>query len=152
VTGVGKTEYVAGYAASSLASTGTPAYFLHATEAAHGASGQVAKGDVVIAVSNSGETGELKAAVATLKRNGAILIGCGGNSASWLGRHCDAFLFAGVRREGDRLNLAPRASILAQTMVLAALGVALQERRGFTAEDFRSFHPGGSLGNGKGKA
>ena len=146
VTGVGKPEYVAGYIASSFSSTGTPAFFLHATEAGHGASGQVAKGDVVIAISNSGETEELKAAVSTVKKNGARVIGVSGRPGSWLSRQSDVALFAGVEREGDRLNLAPRASVLAEMMVLSALGVELQQDKNFSAEDFRAFHPGGSLG------
>lgn len=146
VTGVGKCEYVAGFIASSYASTGTPAYFLHATEAAHGASGQVKPGDVVIAVSNSGETDELKAAVHTLKKNGARILGVSGRPASWLARHSDAFLWAGVRHEGDELNLAPRNSVLAEILVLNALGTSLQHHKKFTAEQFRAFHPGGSLG------
>ncbi len=146
VTGVGKCEYVAGYIASSYSSTGTPAFFLHATEAGHGASGQVSAGDVVIAISNSGETGELKAAVDTLQRNGARILGVGGRPESWLARRSEVFLRAGVRREGDELNLAPRNSVLAEILVLNALGVALQRHKGFTAEQFRAFHPGGSLG------
>ena len=146
VTGVGKCEYVAGFIASSYSSTGTPAFFLHATEAGHGASGQVRPGDVVLAISNSGETEELKGAVATLKKNGAKILGCSGRPGSWLARHSDAFLWAGVRREGDELNLAPRASVLAEVMVLNALGVALQHHKRFTAEQFKAFHPGGSLG------
>ncbi len=146
VTGVGKPEYVAGYIASSYSSTGTPAFFLHATEAGHGASGQVAKGDVVIAISNSGETEELKSAVSTVKKNGAKVIGVSGKAQSWLARQSDVFLFAGVEREGDRLNMAPRASVLAEIMVLSALGVELQQSKNFSAEDFRAFHPGGSLG------
>jgi arabinose-5-phosphate isomerase len=146
VTGVGKCEYVAGFIASSYSSTGTPAFFLHATEAAHGASGQVRPGDVVIAISNSGETEELKAAVLTLKKNGAQVIGCGGRPGSWLARHSACFLWAGVRREGDELNLAPRNSVLAEVLVLNALGTALQHQKHFTAEQFKAFHPGGSLG------
>jgi D-arabinose 5-phosphate isomerase GutQ/sugar/nucleoside kinase (ribokinase family) len=146
VTGVGKPEYVAGYVASSYSSTGTPAFFLHATEAGHGASGQVSPGDVVIAISNSGETEELKGAVSTVRKNGAKVIGVSGKPQSWLGRNSDVFLFAGVDREGDTLNLAPRSSVLAEIMVLSALGVELQQDKKFTAEDFRSFHPGGTLG------
>ncbi|HTB34403.1 MAG TPA: SIS domain-containing protein, partial [bacterium] len=146
VTGVGKCEYVAGFVASSYSSTGTPSFFLHATEAAHGASGQVAAGDVCIAISNSGETDELKAAVATLKKNGARILGVSGRPNSWLARHSDAFLWAGVRREGDALNLAPRASVMAELLVLNALGVALQHHKEFTAEQFKAYHPGGSLG------
>jgi arabinose-5-phosphate isomerase len=146
VTGVGKCEHVASYIASSFSSTGTPAFFLHATEAGHGASGQVAAGDVVIAISNSGETAELRAAVGTLRRNGARILGVSGRAGSWLARHCESFLWAGVRREGDALNLAPRNSVLAEILVLNALGVALQHSKKFTAEQFRAFHPGGSLG------
>jgi D-arabinose 5-phosphate isomerase GutQ/sugar/nucleoside kinase (ribokinase family)/dihydrodipicolinate synthase/N-acetylneuraminate lyase len=146
VTGVGKCEYVAGYVASSYSSTGTPAFFLHATEAGHGASGQVRPGDVVIAVSNSGETDELKAAVSTLKKNGAKILGVSGKPQSWLARHSDAFLWAGVRREGDDLNLAPRNSVMVEIVALNALGVALQQHKKFTAEQFKAFHPGGSLG------
>jgi|GEM_PF-96069 arabinose-5-phosphate isomerase len=146
LTGVGKCEYVAGFVASSYSSTGTPSFFLHATEAAHGASGQVRAGDVVIAISNSGETDELKAAVLTLKKNGAVILGVSGRPGSWLARHSDAFLWAGVRREGDELNMAPRASVMAEILVLNALGVALQHHKRFTAEQFKAFHPGGSLG------
>jgi D-arabinose 5-phosphate isomerase GutQ/dihydrodipicolinate synthase/N-acetylneuraminate lyase len=149
VTGVGKCEYVAGFIASSYSSTGTPAFFLHATEAGHGASGQVAAGDVVVAISNSGETGELKAAVDTLRRNGARILGVGGRPESWLARHSEVFLRAGVRREGDELDLAPRNSVLAEILVLNALGVALQHHKRFTAEQFRAYHPGGSLGRGQ---
>jgi arabinose-5-phosphate isomerase len=146
VTGVGKCEYVAGYVASSYSSTGTPSFFLHATEAAHGASGQVSPGDLIIAISNSGETDELKAAVSTLRKNGAKILGVSGRPNSWLARHSDAFLWAGVRREGDALNLAPRASVMAELLVLNALGVALQHHKEFTAEQFKAYHPGGSLG------
>ncbi len=149
ITGVGKPEYVARYIASSFSSTGTPAFFLHATEAGHGASGQVASGDVVIGISNSGETEELKSAVATVKANGAKIIAVSGRAQSWLVRQSDAYLFAGVDHEGDALNLAPRASILAEILVLSALGVELQHDKEFTAVDFRSFHPGGSLGKKK---
>jgi arabinose-5-phosphate isomerase len=146
VTGVGKCEYVAGYVASSYSSTGTPAFFLHATEAGHGASGQVKPNDLVIAISNSGETDELKAAVNTLKKNGSKVLGVSGKPQSWLARHSDAFLWAGVRREGDDLNLAPRNSVLVEMLVLNALGVALQHSKQFTEEKFKAFHPGGSLG------
>ena len=146
VTGVGKCEYVAGYVASSYSSTGTPAFFLHATEAGHGASGQVRPQDLVIAISNSGETDELKAAVNTLKKNGAKVLGVGGKPQSWLARHSDGFLWAGVRREGDDLGLAPRNSVMVEIVALNALGVALQHAKKFTAADFKAFHPGGSLG------
>ena len=139
---------MAGYVASSYSSTGTPAFFLHATEAGHGASGQVRPQDLVIAISNSGETDELKAAVNTLKKNGAKILGVGGKPQSWLARHSDGFLWAGVRREGDDLNLAPRNSVMVEIVALNALGVALQHSKKFTASDFKAFHPGGSLGKG----
>jgi arabinose-5-phosphate isomerase len=146
VTGIGKTSYVAGYIASLLSSTGTPAYVLHGTEAVHGSSGQVREGDVVIAISNSGETAELKATVATVKRNGAKVIAVSGNPDSWLAKAGDTFLFAGVRREGDSLNRAPRASVLAEIFVLQGLSIILQERKGITPQQYVRWHPGGSLG------
>ena len=111
VTGIGKPGHVAGYMASLLSSTGTPTYELHGTEAVHGSSGQVRPGDVVIAISNSGETAELKATVSTVMRNGAKTIAVSGNENSWLSKNCDTFLYAGVDQEGDPLNRAPRASI-----------------------------------------
>lgn len=146
VTGVGKSEYVARYAASSLSSTGTPAYFLHATECVHGSAGQVLKSDVVIAISNSGDTRELMYAVATLKEIGIKIIGVSGNSTSALGLASDVFLYSGVENEGGRLNLAPRASILAKHMVLCALSVALEARKGVTREQYARWHPGGVIG------
>lgn len=146
VTGIGKPGHVAGYAASLLSSTGTSAYELHGTEAVHGSSGQVKPGDVVIAISNSGETAELKATIETLIHNGARIISCTGNKASWLSKHSEVCLVAGVDAEGDRLNKAPRNSILAEIMVLQCLSVALQEKKGLTLESYLNWHPGGSLG------
>lgn len=146
VTGIGKPGHVSGYVSSLLSSTGTPAYTLHGTEAVHGSSGQVVAGDVVIAISNSGETQELKATVETLKANGAKIIGVSGNADSWLKNSSDAFLFAGVKKEGDDLNKAPRASIIAENIVLQALSVALQYSKGLDAEQYLKWHPGGSLG------
>ncbi|MDY2629946.1 MAG: SIS domain-containing protein [Clostridium sp.] len=146
VTGVGKPGHVSGYISSLLSSTGTPAYTLDGTEAVHGSSGQVAKGDIVIAISNSGETQELKATVETLKENGAKIIGVSGNDESWLKEASDVFLFAGVKQEGDELNKAPRASILAEIIVLQSLSVALQEAKGLDAKQYLKWHPGGSLG------
>ena len=107
VTGIGKCCHVSTYAASLLSSTGNPAYYLHGTEAVHGSCGQLAAGDVVIAISNSGETGELKATVLAVKNNGCKVIGVSGNPDSWLARESDAFLFAGVKAEGGPLNRAP---------------------------------------------
>jgi arabinose-5-phosphate isomerase len=146
VTGIGKPEYVAGYVAALFSSTGTPAFFLHGTECVHGSAGQVVPGDVVIAISNSGETGEMKCAVAALKRNGAVIIGVSGNTESWLARESDEFLFAGVEREGSPLGFEPRASILAQIYLLAALSIELQARKGITREHYNAWHPGGAIG------
>lgn len=146
VTGIGKPEYVSGYAAALFSSTGTPAYFLHGTECVHGSAGQVVPGDVVIVISNSGETREMKATVSALKRNGALIIGVSGNPHSWLAGQSDEFLHAGVEREGSPLNFEPRASVLAQIYVLAALSIELQARKQITREHYNAWHPGGVIG------
>lgn len=146
VTGIGKPGHVAGYAASLLSSTGTPTYELHGTEAVHGSAGQVLSGDVVIAISNSGETSELKATVETLKNNGAKIIAVTGNPESWLAKSADVALIAGVKYEGDPLNKPPRASILAEIVMLQSLSVLLQETRGLTPQEYVKWHPGGALG------
>jgi len=146
VTGVGKPEHIAHYVASLLSSTGTPATFLHATEAVHGSAGQVRMGDVVIAISNSGETAELRAAVEAVRGMGARVIGVTGRPDSWLATRSDAFLDAGVAREGGPLGLAPRASIAAEVLVLAALSAALEQARSFTKADYHRRHPAGVLG------
>jgi D-arabinose 5-phosphate isomerase GutQ len=146
VTGIGKPEYVSGYVAALFSSTGTPAYFLHGTECVHGSAGQVVPGDVVLVISNSGETHEMKAAVTALKRNGALIVGVSGNPHSWLVGQCDEFLFAGVDREGSPLNFEPRASVLAQIYVLAALSIELQARKQITREHYNAWHPGGVIG------
>lgn len=146
VTGIGKPGHVAGYAASLLSSTGTPTYELHGTEAVHGSAGQVLSGDVVIAISNSGETSELKATVETLKKNGAKIIAVTGNPESWLAKSADVALIAGVKHEGDPLNKPPRASILAEIVMLQSLSVLLQETRGLTPQEYVKWHPGGALG------
>ena len=126
VTGIGKCSHVSTYAASLFSSTGNPAYYLHGTEAVHGSCGQLAAGDVVIAISNSGETAELKATVLAVQNNGCKVIGVSGNPNSWLAKHTDAFLFAGVKAEGGPLNRAPRNSVLAELLTIQALSVALQ--------------------------
>ncbi len=146
VTGIGKPEYVSGYIAALLASVGTPTYFLDATECVHGSAGQVVPGDVVIALSNSGETVELKAAILALKHNGARVVGVSGNPNSWLARESDEFLYAGVECEGSPLNFEPRASILAQIYVLAALSIELQARKNISYVEYNAWHPGGSIG------
>jgi len=146
VTGVGKPEYVARYAASLLSSTGTPASFLHGTEVTHGSVGQIRPGDAVIAVSNSGSTEELLRAVAALRRFGGRIIAVTGRADSELARAAEIVLEARVGEEGDALGFAPRASILAEILVLGALSVQLQEAKGFTREDYGRRHPGGELG------
>lgn len=146
ITGIGKPGHVAGYIASLLSSTGTPAYELHGTEAVHGSAGQVKPGDVVIAISNSGETAEMKATVTTLKNNGAKIIAVTGKRESWLAKKGDAYLYAGVENEGDPLNRAPRASILAEVFVLQILSLLLQCKKGITPQQYVRWHPGGSLG------
>ena len=146
VTGVGKPEHVAGYAASLFASTGTPATFLHATEAVHGSAGQVAAGDVVVAISNSGETAELRAAVECVRGMGARVIAVTGGMGSWLAGAADAVLDAGVAREGGPLGLAPRASVAAELLVVAALAAALERDCGLTRADYHRRHPAGRLG------
>jgi arabinose-5-phosphate isomerase len=146
VTGIGKPEHVAAYAASLLASTGTPATFLHGTEVVHGSAGQVVAGDLVIAISNSGETPELLAAVETVRKLGARVLAVTSAAGSALARAADAVLEAGVAREGGGLGLAPRASVAAELLVLAALSAALEEGSGFSRSDYHARHPAGRLG------
>ncbi|MFP3720303.1 SIS domain-containing protein [Niallia circulans] len=146
LTGIGKPSYVARYSASLLSSTGTPAYFLDGTEAIHGSSGQVVEGDVVIAISNSGETEELKKTIQTLRGNGAIIISITGNLQSSIARLSDFAIFAGVSKEGDALNKPPRASVVAELLVLQTLSVLLQNEIGLDAQTYVKWHPGGTLG------
>lgn len=146
VTGVGKPEHVARYAASLLSSTGIPTSFLHATEAVHGSAGQLVSGDVVIAISNSGETEELRAAVEAARNMGAQIIGVSGVPTSWLASHADVSLDAGVSREGGPLDLAPRASVAAEMLVLAALSAELERLSGLTRAEYHRRHPSGALG------
>jgi len=146
VTGVGKPEHIARYAAALLASTGTPATFLHATESVHGSVGQLRPADVVIAISNSGETRELLACVEVVRSFGAPLVAVTGHSDSALARAAEVVLEARVSEEGGPLELAPRASTLVELVVLAALSVELQASRGFSREDYNRRHPKGALG------
>src|SRR2546426_5269234 len=146
VTGIGKSEHIARYVASLLSSTGTPAYFLHATECMHGSAGQVCANDIVIAISNSGSTPELLTAVQTLGEVGIKIIAVSGNRESELARSADVVLDAGVDNEGGELNLVPRASILAKIYVLCSLSVALEAHKGLTREQYARWHPGGALG------
>jgi sugar/nucleoside kinase (ribokinase family)/D-arabinose 5-phosphate isomerase GutQ len=146
VTGVGKPEHVAHYAASLLSSTGTPATFLHATESLHGSLGQVVPGDVVIAISNSGTTSECLLAVEAIRGYGAGLVAVTGGLLSPLAAAADVTLDAGVKEEGGPLGLAPRASVAAEVLVLAALGAVLQERQGLDQAGYAARHPAGALG------
>lgn len=146
ITGIGKPGHVSAYMASLLSSTGNPCYFLHGTEAVHGSCGQLVSGDVVIAISNSGETSELKSTVLAIKNNGCKIIGVSGKADSWLAKESDAFLFAGVAEEGGPLNRAPRNSILAEILTLQALSVALQVEQDWDPIKYVRCHPGGKLG------
>ncbi|WP_445005611.1 KpsF/GutQ family sugar-phosphate isomerase [Halomonas mongoliensis] len=146
VTGMGKSGHIGGKIAATLASTGTPAFFVHPGEASHGDLGMITPGDVVLALSNSGETAEVTALLPLIKRMGVPLISMTGRPASTLARHAEAHLDAGVEREACPLDLAPTASTTAALALGDALAVALLESRGFTAEEFALSHPGGSLG------
>ncbi|MGI5977334.1 MAG: DUF2529 family protein [Candidatus Limivicinus sp.] len=147
ISGIGKPAHIAGYAASLFSSTGTPAYFLHGTEAVHGSCGQLMPGDVVIFISNSGETAEMKATVTAVKDNGCRVIGISGNENSWLASMSDVHIRAAVEQEGGPLNRAPRCSILAETIVLQALSVLLQSEAKVSPRQYVKWHPGGSLGH-----
>lgn len=146
ITGIGKPGHVSAYGASLLSSTGTPTCFLHGTEAVHGSCGQLLPGDVVICISNSGETAELKATVTAIKNNGCSIISITGNRDSWLAKQGDTHIFAGVKEEGDQLNRAPRASIIAETYVIQRLSLLLQTYRNLDPAQYVKWHPGGTLG------
>jgi arabinose-5-phosphate isomerase len=146
VTGMGKSGLVGQKIASTMASTGTPAFFLHPAEGIHGDLGMIMTGDVVIAISNSGETDELLKILPSIKRLGAHLIAMSGNPDSTLAKTGDLFLDVSVKEEACPLGLAPTASTTATLAMGDALAVALLVERGFKAEDFAIFHPGGSLG------
>jgi arabinose-5-phosphate isomerase len=146
VSGIGKSGHIGTKIASTLASTGTPAFFVHPAEASHGDLGMITAQDVMIALSNSGESAELIAIVPLVKRRGAKLIAMTGNSKSSLAQEADVHLDAGVAEEACPLGLAPTASTTAALALGDALAVALLEARGFGAEDFALSHPGGALG------
>ena len=146
VTGMGKSGHVARKIASTLASTGSPSFFLHPAEASHGDIGMIADGDVVIALSNSGETAELLAILPPIKRLGVPLVALTGNRGSTLARYATVTLDVSVPAEACPLNLAPTASTTAALAMGDALAVAVLEARGFTEEDFARSHPAGSLG------
>jgi len=146
VMGMGKSGHIGRKIAATLASTGTPAMFVHPAEASHGDLGMIKPVDLVLAISNSGESAELTAILPVLKRLGAPLIAMTGHADSTLARHADVFLNCGVDKEACPLNLAPTASTTAQLALGDALAVALLDARGFKAEDFARSHPGGALG------
>ena len=146
VMGMGKSGHVGRKIAATLASTGTPAFFVHPAEASHGDLGMVQPGDVVLAISNSGESDELAAIMPALRRLGTMLVAMTGNSDSTLARHADAVVSCEVDQEACPLNLAPTASTTAQMALGDALAVALLDARGFREEDFARSHPGGTLG------
>jgi arabinose-5-phosphate isomerase len=146
VMGMGKSGHVGRKIAATLASTGTPAFFVHPAEASHGDLGMVTPGDVVLAISNSGEGDELGAILPALRRLGVTLVAMTGRPESTLARHADLVLSSAVDQEACPLNLAPTASTTAQMALGDALAVALLDARGFREEDFARSHPGGSLG------
>jgi len=146
VSGMGKSGHIARKIASTMSSTGTPAYFVHPAEASHGDLGMVTRDDVFIALSNSGESGELLAIVPLIKRQGARLIALTGNADSSLAREADAHLYAGAEKEACPLNLAPTASTTAALALGDALAVALMQAKGFSRDEFARSHPGGALG------
>jgi arabinose-5-phosphate isomerase len=146
VMGMGKSGHVGRKIAATLASTGTPALFVHPGEASHGDLGMVAPGDVVLAISNSGESDELAAIIPALKRIGVTLLAMTGRLDSSLAEHADIVVSSEVDQEACPLNLAPTASTTAQMALGDAMAVALLDARGFREEDFARSHPGGSLG------
>jgi arabinose-5-phosphate isomerase len=146
VTGMGKSGHIGGKIAATLASTGSPAFFVHPGEASHGDLGMITPKDVVLALSNSGETAEILTILPLIKRLGAALVALTGNPGSTLARQADAHIHTGVREEACTLGLAPTSSTTAALVMGDALAVALLEARGFTREAFALSHPGGSLG------
>lgn len=146
VSGMGKSGHIGGKIASTFASTGTPAFFMHPAEASHGDLGMITTGDVVIALSNSGESDEILAIIPPLKRLGASIIAITGNNHSSLAKAADIHLSAHVSKEACPLGLAPTASTTAALALGDALALCVLDLREFTAEDFARSHPGGSLG------
>ena len=146
VTGIGKSAIIAQKIVATLNSTGTPSLFLHASEAIHGDLGMVQPGDVVICISKSGNSPEIKVLVPLLKRFGNKLIAITGNTTSFLGKEADFVLNTYVETEACPINLAPTNSTTAQLVMGDAIAVCLMEMKNFTAEDFAKYHPGGALG------
>ena len=148
ITGMGKSGLIGKKIAATLSSTGTPSYFLHPAESTHGDSGIITREDVIIAISNSGETQELLNLLPLIKRFGVPMIGMTGNMNSTLAKASDVVLDIAVEREACPLNKAPTASTTATLAMGDALAVCLLEKRGFSEEDFLIFHPSGALGKG----
>ncbi len=146
VTGIGKSANIGNKIVATLNSTGTPSIFMHAADAIHGDLGNIQDGDVVICISKSGNTPEIKVLVPLLKNTGNKVVSITGNLDSYLGKQSDFVLNATVDKEADPNNLAPTSSTTAQLVVGDALAVALIEKRGFGSEDFAKYHPGGALG------
>ena len=146
ITGIGKSAHIGQKIVATLNSTGTPSMFLHAAEAVHGDLGMITKNDVLLCISKSGNSPEIKILVPLLKRDGNFLIAMTGNKESFLGKNADFVLNAYVEKEADPNNLAPTTSTTVQLALGDALAVALIEMRNFTANDFAKFHPGGALG------
>jgi arabinose-5-phosphate isomerase len=146
VLGMGKSGHIGGKIAATLASTGSPAFFVHPGEASHGDLGMITPGDVVLALSNSGETDEILMLVPTIKRLGVPLIGICGRRSSTLATECDVYLDVSVTEEACPFNLAPTASTTAALVMGDALAISLLEQKGFTEEDFSRTHPAGRLG------
>lgn len=144
--GVGKSGIVARKMAATFSSTGTPAFFLHAGEALHGDLGMVTKDDILVAVSNSGETEEILALIPSIRRIGASIVTFTGNELSTLAQYADIAVVAGVEEEACPHGLAPTASTTATMALADAMAITLSNLKGFTAEDFAVFHPGGTLG------
>ncbi|MDQ3026486.1 MAG: KpsF/GutQ family sugar-phosphate isomerase [Pseudomonadota bacterium] len=146
VTGMGKSGHIGHKIASTLASTGTPAFFMHPAEASHGDLGMITAADVVLAISYSGESDEISRILPLIKRRGAKVIAITGRPQSTLAREADVHLDAAVEKEACPLNLAPTASTTATLALGDALAVALLDARGFASDDFAQHHPGGTLG------
>jgi arabinose-5-phosphate isomerase len=146
VTGMGKSGIVSQKIAATLSSTGSPAFFMHPAEAVHGDLGMIVEGDVVVALSNSGETEEIVRVLELIRRLGARIIGISGDARSTLARNSDVHIFAGVAREACSLDLVPTASTTAAMAMGDALAVACYEARGFSARDYARYHAGGRLG------
>ncbi|HSN50625.1 MAG TPA: KpsF/GutQ family sugar-phosphate isomerase [Bacteroidales bacterium] len=146
VTGIGKSAIIAQKIVATLNSTGTPATFMHAADAIHGDLGTIRKEDIILCLSKSGETPEIKVLVPLLKLHGSVLIAIVGNRSSFLARQADFILDTTVQKEACPNNLAPTSSTTAQLVMGDALAVCLLEQRGFSIDDFARFHPGGSLG------